>query len=167
MTSRQSSGSSCAAMLVEFTKSQNSTVRWRRSPSVGVTMTGVFAALAEVAGVGPILKLLDGQVIAGLAPGTATEECARNIDHVLRALALVKQWSPAPGAEASGRVCLGIMEASDTSLAHHDAGMLAPTTDVSRIRGAVGVTARRGGIMPGPKSRKVDLQLHGTAKAAA
>ena len=39
--------------------------------------------------VGPILKLLDGHVIAGLAAGTADEECPRNIDHVRRALALV------------------------------------------------------------------------------
>src|SRR5690242_7990536 len=48
MTSRHSSGSSCVAMLVEFTKSQNSTVRWRRCPSVDVAMTGAFAAPAEL-----------------------------------------------------------------------------------------------------------------------
>src|SRR4051794_11142408 len=35
--------------------------------------------------VGPILKLLDGHVIAGLAAGTAGEECPRDIDHVRRA----------------------------------------------------------------------------------
>ena len=42
-----------------------------------------------VAYVGPILKLLDGHVIAGLAAGTAGEECPRDIDHVRRARALV------------------------------------------------------------------------------
>src|ERR1700722_16723957 len=47
-----------------------------------------------VACVGPILKLLDGEVIAGLAAGTAAEECPRDIDHMRRALALVKQRSP-------------------------------------------------------------------------
>jgi hypothetical protein len=52
-----------------------------------------------VACVGPILKLLDGEVIAGLAAGTAAEECPRDIDHVRRALAFVKQRSPAPRAE--------------------------------------------------------------------
>src|SRR5713101_3417229 len=66
-----------------------------------------------VACVGPILKLLDGHVIARLADGTAAEECPRDIDHVRRALALVKQRSPAPGAEASGRLCLRILEVSD------------------------------------------------------
>jgi hypothetical protein len=35
-----------------------------------------------VASIGPILKLFDGHVIAGLAAGTAREECARDIDHV-------------------------------------------------------------------------------------
>jgi hypothetical protein len=32
--------------------------------------------------IGPILKLLDGHLIAGLALGTAGEECPRDIDHV-------------------------------------------------------------------------------------
>jgi hypothetical protein len=90
-----------------------------------------------VACVGPILQLLDGQVIAGLAAGTAGEQCPRDIDHVRRALALVKQRRPAPGAEASGRLCLRILEVSDASLALHHAGVLAPTADIGRIRGAV------------------------------
>src|ERR1700731_4179645 len=94
-----------------------------------------------VTGVGPILKLFDGHVIAGLASGTAAEECAQDIDHVRRAPALVKQWRPAPGAEASGRVCLGILEAGDASSALHHAGVLAPTTDIGRVRCAVGATA--------------------------
>src|SRR5216684_7643864 len=83
-----------------------------------------------VACVGPILKLLDRRVIAGLAAGTAGEECPRNIDHVRRALALVKQRRPAPAAEASRRLCLRILEASDASLALHHAGMLAPRADI-------------------------------------
>src|SRR5215469_5465497 len=43
--SRHSSGSSRAAISVEPTRSQNSTVRWRRSPSANV-VTGGFAARA-------------------------------------------------------------------------------------------------------------------------
>jgi hypothetical protein len=35
-----------------------------------------------VAFIGPILKLLDGHVIAGLAASTTREECPRDIDHV-------------------------------------------------------------------------------------
>jgi hypothetical protein len=38
--------------------------------------------------VGPILKLLDGHVVAGLAAGTASEERPRDIDHMQRALRL-------------------------------------------------------------------------------
>ena len=111
----------------------------------------------SLACVGPILQLLDGHVIAGLAAGTAAEQCPRDIDHVRRALALVKQRRPAPGAEASGRLCVRILEASDASLALHHPGVLAPTADIGRIRGAVCPTARRGVVVPGPKSGKVDL----------
>jgi hypothetical protein len=110
-----------------------------------------------VACVGPILKLLDGHVIAGLAAGTAGEECPRDIDHVRRALELVQQRRTAAGAEASGRVRLRILVASDASSTPRHAGMLAPTADVGRIRGAVRATACRGVIVPGPKSGKVDL----------
>ena len=101
-----------------------------------------------VACVGPVLKLLDGHVIEGLAAGTAGEECPRDIDHVRRALALVKQRRPAPGAEASGQLCLRILEAL------HHAGVLARTADIGCIRGAVRATARRGVIVPGPKAGK-------------
>ena len=54
-----------------------------------------------VARVGPILKLFDGDVVAGLAAGTAGEERPRDVDH-MRALALIEQWSAAPGTEAAG-----------------------------------------------------------------
>jgi hypothetical protein len=110
-----------------------------------------------VAYVGPILKLLDGHVIAGLAASTANEECARDIDHVRRALALVKQRRAAPRAEAAGRLRLRILEASDASSALRNAGVLAPTANTGRIRGAVRATACLGVIVPGPKSGKVDL----------
>src|SRR5215469_18544087 len=65
--------------------------------------------------VGPILQLVDGYVIARLAAGTVGEECPRDIDHMRRALELVEQWRPAPRAEASGRLCLRILEASHAS----------------------------------------------------
>jgi hypothetical protein len=120
-----------------------------------------------VAFVGPILKFLDGNVIAGLAAGAAAEECPRDIHHVRRALARVKQRRPASGAEAPGRLRRCMLEASDTSLALHHAGVLSPTADVGRIGGAVRATARPGVIMPGPKGGKVYLQLHRTAKATA
>ena len=110
-----------------------------------------------VARVGPILKLLDRHVIAGLAAGAADEECPWDIDHVRRALAFVEQRRAAPGAEASGRLRRRILEASDASSALRHAGALAPTADIGRIRGAVRATACRGVIVPGPKNGKVDL----------
>jgi hypothetical protein len=117
--------------------------------------------------VGPILKLLDGHMIAGLAAGTAGEERPRDIDHMRRALAFVEQRRAAPGTEASGRPRLRILEASDAASALRHAGAFAPTADIGRIRGAMRATASFGVIVPGPKSRKVDLQLDRTAKAAA
>ena len=67
--------------------------------------------------VGPILKLLDGHVVAGLATCTAGEERPRDVDHVQRALALIEQRRAAPGTEAAGRLGLRVLEASDASLA--------------------------------------------------
>ena len=46
--------------------------------------------------VSPILKLLDGYVIAWLAAGAAGEKRPRNVDHMRRALALVEQRRAAP-----------------------------------------------------------------------
>ena len=109
--------------------------------------TGIsFKGDKPVACVRPILKLLDGHVIPGLAAGTAGEECPRDIDHVRRALALVEQRRAAPGAEASGRLRRCILEASDASSALRHAGVLAPTADIGRIRCAVRATACRGVI---------------------
>src|SRR5215469_2540714 len=129
-------------------------VRFRAFPDdTGIALQGD----KPVACIGPILKLLDGHVIAGLAAGTADEECPRDIDHVRRALVFVEQRRAAPGAEASGRLRCRILEASDASSALRHAGVLAPTADIGRIRGAVRATACRGVIVPGPKSGKVDL----------
>src|SRR5258707_8087681 len=67
--------------------------------------------------VGPILKLLDGHVVAGLAAGTAGEERPRDIDHVQRALALIEQRRAASGTEAADRLGLPLLESSDAFLA--------------------------------------------------
>ena len=139
---------------LNFIKVTPAPARFRAFPDdTGVALEGD----KPVACVGPILKLLDGEVIAGLAAGTAAEECPRNIDHPRRALAFVKQRSPAPETEASGRLCVRIREASDTSLTLHYPDVLAPTSDIGRICGAVRAPARLGVIVPRPKSGKVDL----------
>src|SRR5207245_6140334 len=85
--------------------------------------TGI-AGDKRFARVGPILKLLDGHVVAGLAAGTAGEERPRDIDHMQRALALVEQRRAAPGTEAAGRFGLRVFEAGGASLALRHAGML-------------------------------------------
>src|SRR5205823_14833474 len=80
--------------------------------------TGIpLRADKPVAFICPILRLLDGHMISGLAAGAAGEESPRDIDHVRRALAPVEQRRTAPGAEAPGRLCRRILEASDASLA--------------------------------------------------
>ena len=68
-----------------------------------------------------------------------------------------EQRRAASRAEASGRLRLRILEASDASSALRHAGVFAPTADIGRIRCAVRATACRGVIVPGPKSGKVDL----------
>src|SRR5260370_1245060 len=76
-----------------------------------------------------------------------------------RALAFVEQRRAAPGTEASGGPRLRVFEAGDASLAFRHAGVLAPTADIGRVGGAVRATACCGVIVPGPKGRKVDVQL--------
>jgi len=117
--------------------------------------------------VGPILKLFDGYMVAGLAAGTAGEERPRDIDHVGRALLLIEERRTASRTETAGRLRLSIFEASDAALTLRHARMFTPTPDIGRIGGAVCTAACGGVIVPGPKSGKVDLQLDRTAKAAA
>ena len=88
--------------------------RFRAFPDdIGIALEGnqLFACIR------PILKLLDGHVIAGLAAGAPREKGARDIDHMRRALAFIEQRRTAPGTEASGRPRPRILEGSDVSLA--------------------------------------------------
>src|SRR5260370_11327178 len=80
--------------------------------------------------VGPILKLLDSHVVAGVAAGTAGEERPRDIDHVQRALALIEQRRAAPGTEAADRPRLRVLEASDPSPGLRHAGAVTPTAGI-------------------------------------
>src|SRR4029077_14708309 len=105
--------------------------------------------------VGPLLRLFDGHVVAGLAAGTASKERPRDIDHVQGALALIEQRRAAPRTEASGRPRLRALEARDSAFALRDTGVFAPPADISRIRGAVRATACRRVIVPGPKGGKI------------
>ena len=61
------------------------------------------------AGVGPILKLLDGHMVAGLAAGTAGEERPRDVDHMRRALALIEQRRAAPALDLLRNSKLGFI----------------------------------------------------------
>src|SRR3974390_2384428 len=71
----------------------------------------------RLAGPGPFLQLLDGEVIERLAAGPPREQRARDVDHVRRAGALVEQRRAAGRTEAArGLRCL-ILVARDRGLA--------------------------------------------------
>src|SRR5215467_6160864 len=100
-----------------------STPAWRRAEEASLASRMRKRSRPGVSAPGAARRC-DGHVIARLAADTAGEECPRDIDHVRRALALVKQRRAAPGAETSGRLRVRILEASDAYSALHHAGVL-------------------------------------------
>src|SRR5262245_19733386 len=90
-----------------------------------------------LAGIGPVLLLLEGDVIDRLAASAALKERARNVDHVPRAPALVDQRRAATPAETShGARCL-LLETANFAFASGDTKALAPGADVGRVNGAM------------------------------
>src|SRR5581483_9399772 len=87
----------------------------------------------RLAGIGPLLQLIDSDVVERLPPGAAGEARAWQVDHVRRAGALVNQRRPAARAEAARGAGLRILIARDRALALGDAEALAPAADVGRI----------------------------------
>src|SRR3974390_639761 len=75
----------------------------------------------RLAGIGPLLKLLDCDVIERLTPGAAREQRARNIDHMRRARPLVKQRRAALRAEAARSFRARVLVARDRGLTTGDA----------------------------------------------
>src|SRR5665213_534623 len=60
-----------------------------------------FQRHQRLAGIGPVLQLLDRDVIERLPAGTAREQRARDVHHVRRARAFIEQRRAAAGAEAA------------------------------------------------------------------
>src|SRR5689334_17769330 len=87
----------------------------------------------RLAGVSPLLQLLDADVVDRLAAGAALEQCARDVDHVLRARPLVIQRRAARGAEIPHAAVGLVLEASDQRLALEQTKALLPDADIGRV----------------------------------
>src|SRR5215472_5048433 len=121
----------------------------------------------RLAGIGPFLQFLDGDVIERLASGAAREQRARDVDHMRRARAFVKQRRAACGAEAARSLRRKILVAPDQGLALDDAKALAPAADIGGVGRAMRAPARCRMIVPGPARRHVDLEGDLAAQALA
>src|SRR5260370_10653192 len=119
----------------------------------------------RLAGVGPLLQLLDGDMIERLAAGTACKKRARDVHHMRRTRALIKQRRAAVRAKAAHGLCRFVLVAHDGCLALGDPETLAPASDVGRIRRAMRAPARGRMILPGPAARRVDLEADPAAQA--
>src|SRR5260370_7934998 len=113
-----------------------------------------------LAGVGPLLQLLDRDVIERLPPGAAGEQRARNVHHVRRTRAFVKQRRAATRTEAAHGFGQFVLEARDRSLAFGDAKALAPASDIRRVSPAIRAPPANRMIVPAPPPRRADPQPH-------
>src|SRR3981189_439039 len=89
-----------------------------------------FQRHQRLAGVGPLLQLLDRDVIERLPAGAAREQGAGDVHHVRRARAFVKQRRAAMRAEAAYGLRGLVLVAGDAGFAPGDAETLAPASDI-------------------------------------
>src|SRR5438552_11824985 len=71
----------------------------------------------RLAGIGPLLQLLDGDMIERLPTGAPGEQRARDIDHMRRAWAFIEQRRAAKRAKAAHGLCRLVLVACDPGLA--------------------------------------------------
>src|ERR1700722_1906909 len=121
----------------------------------------------RLAGIGPLLHLLDGDVIERLPAGTARKERARDVHHMRRTRALVTQRRAASRAKAAHGFARLVLKAGDGGAALGDPEPLAPASDIGGISGAMGAPARRRIIVPGPSRARVDFEADPAAQALA
>src|ERR1700680_2006212 len=100
-----------------------------------------FQRHQRLAGVGPLLQLLDRDVIERLPAGATQEQGGGGVHHVRRARAFVKQRRAAMRAEAAYGLRGLVLVARDSGLAPGDAETLAPASDIGRIGRAVRAAA--------------------------
>src|SRR3954469_22813249 len=89
-----------------------------------------FQRHQRLAGIGPFLQLLDGNVIERLAAGALPEQRAGDVDHVRAARALVGDRRAAMRAEAARGLGRLVLEARQRGLARDDAKPLLPAPDI-------------------------------------
>src|SRR5262249_10824255 len=116
---------------------------------------------------GPILHLVDGDVVNRLTAGAALKESARNVNHVPRAGALVDQGCAAAPTKAATRPLSLLLERVALAAPRRDAKALAPGADVGGIHGAMRKPAGAAVIVPSPERGVLHLELHGPAQALA
>src|SRR5450759_923778 len=119
----------------------------------------------RLAGPGPLLQLLDRDMVERLPPGAAGKQRARDVHHMRRARAFVNELRAAARTEAAHDFCGLVLVARDRGLALGDTEPLAPASDIGRIGRATRAPARRGMIVPGPARRYVDLEADRAAQA--
>src|SRR5712664_3269926 len=118
-----------------------------------------------LAGIGPLLQLLDGDMIERLPAGAPGEQRARDVHHMRRARAFVKQRRAAMRTKAAHGLRGLVLEPRNPGLALGDAETLAPASDIGRVGRAMGAPARGRMIVPGPARRRVDLEADLSAQA--
>src|ERR1700722_1287331 len=84
----------------------------------------------RLAGIGPLLHLLDGDMIERLPAGTARKQRARDVHHMRRTRALIKQRRAAGCAKAAHGFGRLVLEAGDSSAAFGNPEALAPASDI-------------------------------------
>src|SRR5580704_3391285 len=117
-----------------------------------------FQRHQRLAGIGPFLQFLDREVIERLPAGTAGKQRARDVDHMRRPGAFVKQRRAAAPAKAARGFRGLVFEARNPRLTLGDAKTLAPAPDIGRVGRAMRAPAGGRMIVPGPARRRVDLE---------
>src|SRR4051812_16188933 len=119
-----------------------------------------------LAAIGPVLRLVDADMIDGLPPGAGFEQRTRDVDHLFPCT-LVDQRRAAASAEAARAGVRVVLIARDLVLASPDAKALAPHTHIGGVHRTMRESARPRVVMPGPECRIVDFERDRSTEAPA
>src|ERR1700737_4113264 len=104
-------------------------------------------------------------MIERLPAGTAGKKRARDVHHMRRTRALIKQRRAASRAKAPHGFRDLVLETRNPRLALGDAKPLAPASDIGRVSRAMRAAAAKRMIVPGPAGWYVDLEADPAAQA--
>src|SRR3954471_11990758 len=104
----------------------------------------------RLAAIGPFLLFLDADMVERLPAGAAQEQRARDVHHVRRARALVKQRRAAARAKTSRGLCRLVLEAVDCRHPPGETKTLPPAPDIGGVGRTMRAAAGAGMIVPGP-----------------